>query len=182
MAKKKSSKSKAKELDRLDHIAAAADIYGKRSFDNYAQIRSVAETIRDELCVWLSPKEQCVFLVPAEGPFGAQNYRSAAYDVSGQGYLPLKPISFGLAVRISHDKDFMRLKVTCRKEGDAMFVSVEGGRDVRVPLPATQDGLMPLFEGIYSHIIDFFTHSVEEYDHGDYGTSEIGFDIQRVAE
>ena len=182
MAKPKTSKPKAKKLDRLDHIAAAADIYGQRSFDNYAQVRSVAETIRDELCAWLSPKDQCVFLVPPEGAFGAQNYRSAAYDVSGKGYLPLQPISFGLAVRISHEKDFMRLKLRCRKEGHAMFISVENGRDIRIELPVEKDSLIPLFEAIYAHIIDFFTKSVEEYDHGNYGQSEIGFDIQRVAE
>ena len=36
-----------------EEIAAAARIYGERSFDNYAQIRSVAENIRDGLCKYL---------------------------------------------------------------------------------------------------------------------------------
>jgi hypothetical protein len=76
----------------------------------------------------------------------------------------------------------MRLKVTCRKEGENMFISVENGRDLRVAIPAGKAELKPLFESIYTHIIDFFTDSVDEYDNGNYGTSEIGFDIQRVAE
>jgi len=177
----KSKKPKAK-IERMDKIAAAAEIYGQRSFDNYAQIRSVAENIRNELCKWLNPDKECVFLVPPEGPFTSQNYRSGAFSVTGTGYLPLKPISFGLAVRISHDNDYMRLKMTCRKEGDAMFISIENGQDIRVGLPATLDELMPLFETIYTHIIDFFQNSVDEYDNGHYGTPEIGFDIQRVAE
>ncbi|WP_409432487.1 hypothetical protein ACJ3XI_09790 [Litorimonas sp. RW-G-Af-16] len=167
---------------RLDIIADAAEIYGARSFDNYAQIRSVAETIRDEFCAWLDPESQCVFLVPAEGAFAAQNYRSAAFSVTGTGYLPLKPISFGLAVKISREKDYMRLKITCRKEGGNMFISIEHGRDIALPLPIQKGELPPLFESIYSHILDFFTDSVDEYDNGDYGSSDIGFDILRMAE
>lgn len=170
-----------KSADRLTHIAKAAEVYGKRSFDNYAQVRSLAETLRDELCAWLSPNDQCVFLVPSEGPFSAQNYRSGAYSVTGTGYLPLKPISFGLAVKISHDKDFMRLKLTCRKEGERMFISIDDtSRELRVELPANKHSLEPLFETIYNHILDYFQNSVDAYDNGEYGTSEIGFDIQRA--
>ena len=172
-----------KNVDRLSQIANAAEVYGQRSFDNYAQIRSLAETLRDELCAWLSPDDQCVYLVPPEGPFGAQNYRSGAYSVTGTGYLPLKPISFGLAVKISHDKDFMRLKLTCRKEGEHMYVGIDDtGRELRVDLPASKDSLLALFESIYGHILDYFKDSVDAYDNGEYGSTEIGFDIQRVDE
>jgi len=175
--------SKKKDAEnRIATIAKAAEIYGQRSFDNYVQIRSFAETLRDKLCKWLSPDHQCVYLVPPEGPFGAQNYRSDAYSVAGQGYLPLKPISFGLAVRISSDQDFMRLVIACRKEGDVMFASIEGGRDTRIALPVEKKGLVPLFEQIYTHILEFFTLSVDEYDNGNYGGSDIGFDIMRITE
>ena len=167
---------------RITKIAKAAEIYGQRSFDNYAQIRSFAENLRNELCSWLSPDHQCVYLVPPEGPFGAENYRSAAYSVAGQGYLPLKPISFGLAVRISPEQDFMRLRITCHKEGGVMFVNIEGTRDMRIALPADKENLMPLFEQIYTHILEFFTLSVDEYDNGNYGGTDIGFDIMRITE
>jgi len=179
---KQTDKSPHMTEDRITTIAKAAEVYGQRSFDNYAQIRSFAETTRDELCQWLSPDHQCVFLVPPEGAFGAHNYRSAAYSVSGQGYLPLKPISFGLAVRISKEHDFMRLKMECRKEGDVMFVTIEGTRNIRVPLPVDKDALLPLFEVIYTHILEFFTLSVDEYDNGNYGGTDIGFDIMRIDE
>jgi len=106
-------------------IWEAAEVYGMRSFDNYAQIRSVAETLRDLLCAWLHRgDEPCVFLVPPEGPFQAENYQSGAFSVSGKGYLPLKPISFGLAIRISEDKDYMRLQMHCQKEGELMKISI----------------------------------------------------------
>ncbi|MEP1231336.1 MAG: hypothetical protein ABJG88_11725 [Litorimonas sp.] len=176
------SKANVDTDNRISKIANAAEIYGQRSFDNYAQIRSFAENLRGELCNWLSPNHQCVYLVPPEGEFGPQNYRSAAYSVSGQGYLPLKPISFGLAVRISSEQDFMRLRITCRKEGEVMFVNIEDTRDMRIELPATKDHLMPLFEHIYTHILEFFTLSVDEYDNGNYGGTDIGFDIMRITE
>ena len=164
----------------LDEIAAAAKIYGARSFDNYAQIRSVAETIREGLCEWLDDGKQCVYLVPPQGPFTAQNYRSAAYSVSGKGFLPLEPISFGLAVNISGDGDYMRLVMTCRKEGDKMFVHVDEGREFDFNLPLKDDELTQFFENIYKHLMDWFEGRVDQYDNGNYGSNDIGFDIQRV--
>jgi len=169
---------------RLSSIYKAAETYGVRSFDNYAQIRSVAETVRDLLCRWLHKgDEPCVYLVPPEGPFQAENYQSGAFSVSGTGYLPLKPISFGLAIRISEDKDYMRLKLHCQKEGELMKVSIgKESSPMPLQLPLDETQLTPLFERIYDHVIAFFSHSVEKYDEGDYGTSTIGFDIHRAAE
>jgi len=160
----------AEGSSRLSRIYEAAETYGVRSFDNYAQIRSVAETVCDLLCRWLHQgDERCVYLVPPEGPFQAENYQSGAFSVSGTGYLPLKPISFGLAIRISEDKDYMRLKLHCQKEGELMRISI-GKESSPISLQ------LPLDE------ISFFSHSVEKYDEGDYGTSTIGFDIHRAGE
>lgn len=165
---------------RLQEIFTVAQAYGERSFENYARIRSLAETLRDEFCAWLSHEPGCVFLIPPEGRFSAKNYQSAAFSVAGEGYLPLKPISFGLAVRVSEDKDFMRLKMTCRKEGDSMFVRIENGTEIRVAQPVTEDGLTPLFHACYAHVIDFFQDRIDDYDNGRYGTQDIGFDLQRM--
>jgi hypothetical protein len=165
---------------RLQTLFDVASEYGARSFDNYARIRSLAETLRDEFCAWLSHEPGCVFLVPPEGRFSAKNYQSAAFSVAGTGYLPLKPISFGLAVRVSDDKDFMRLKLTCRKEGGSMFVRIENGAEIRVAQPVTDAGLSPLFHACYTHAIEFFQDRIDEYDNGRYGTQGIGFDLQRM--
>jgi len=168
---------------RLSKIWEAAEVYGARSFDNYAKIRSVAETVRDLLCTWLhTGEEPCVYLVPPEGPFQAENYQSGAFSVSGTGYLPLKPISFGLAIRISEDKDYMRLQLHCQKEGDLMKISIGKESPISVKLPLDETQLTPLFEQIYDHVLAFFRDSVAQYDEGDYGTSVIGFDIYRVPE
>lgn len=165
---------------RLQTLFDVAQAYGERSFENYARIRSLAETLRDEFCAWLSHEPGCVFLVPPEGRFSAKNYQSAAFSVAGKGYLPLKPISFGLAVRVSEDKDFMRLKMTCRKEGDSMFVRIEDGTEIRVAQPVVEDELTPLFQACYTHLIEFFQDRIDDYDNGRYGTQDIGFDLQRM--
>ena len=96
----KARKRKGKKT-RFQKISDAADEYGQRSFDNYAQIRSLAEQERNGLCEYLDSERQCVFLVPPQGPFVAQNYGSAAYSVARKGFLPLEPIAFGLGVRVS---------------------------------------------------------------------------------
>jgi hypothetical protein len=165
---------------RLQTLFDVAQAYGTRSFDNYARIRSLAETLRDEFCAWLSREPGCVYLIPPEGRFSAKNYQSAAFSVAGKGYLPLKPISFGLAVRVSEDMDFIRLKMTCRKEGDSMFVQIEDGIEIRVDQPVTEDSLTPLFHATYTHLIEFFQDRIDEYDNGRYGTQDIGFDLQRI--
>jgi hypothetical protein len=170
---------------RLQALFKVAQTYGDYSFDNYARIRSLAETLRDEFCAWLSEEPGCVFLVPPEGRFSAKNYQSAAFSVAGKGYLPLQPISFGLAVRVSEDKDFMRVNVICRKEGDTMFVRLEKGAEIKVPYPKDEEALSsatlePLFTAIYEHLTDFFQKRIDDYENGRYGTQEIGFDIQRM--
>lgn len=165
---------------KLKTIEKAAEIYGQRSFDNYAQIRSIAEQIRDGFCAWLDNEEQCVFLVPPQGPFQPQNYRSAAFSVSGKGFLPLEPISFGLGVKISSKGDYMRLILTCRKEGGHMFIMLENATTFDVDLPVDEDDLLSVFEGLYKHLMNWFEGRVEQYDHGNYGSTDIGFDIYRA--
>ncbi len=169
-----------KSPSRLTQVSAAAKIYGERSFDNYAQIRSVAEQIRNGLCEWLDSDKQCVFLVPPQGPFTSQNYRSGAFSVTGKGFLPLEPISFGLAINISGEGDFMRLVLTCRKEGDKMYIHVDEGREADLSLPPTEENLTKFYESIYEHLMNWFEGRVDQYDNGSYGNNDIGFDIMRV--
>ena len=171
--------------ERLRRIFEVAEEYGRKSFDNYARIRSLAETLRDGFCAWLSEQPGCVYLVPPEGRFTAKNYQSAAFSVAGKGYLPLRPISFGLAVLVSEDKDYMRLKLTCRKEGDVIEVRIDKGEAVKVALSdaeraVDEDALEPLFQALYNHVVEFFQDRVDDYEHGRYGTTEIGFHLQRM--
>ena len=171
--------------ERLRALFEVAETYGQKSFDNYARIRSLAETLRDGFCAWLSEAPGCVYLVPPEGRFSAKNYQSAAFSVAGKGYLPLRPISFGLAVLVSEDKDFMRVKLECRKEGDIMVVRIDKGDTVKLPLSdgervVAEEALQTLYQTLYDHVLEFFADRVEDYDHGRYGSTEIGFDLQRM--
>lgn len=166
---------------RFKNISDAANIYGQRSFDNYAQIRSVAERLQSALCQYLSGGEkQCVFLVPPQGAFKSQNYGSGAFSVSGKGFLPLEPISFGLAVKVSETGDFMRLVLHCRKEGEKVYLQVEQDHTYDFHLPMNDDDLQGCLEGLYQYLLHWFSDRVEKYDHGNYGSSDIGFDIQRI--
>ena len=149
---------------RLEELAKSAQIYGQRSFDNYAQVRSIAEQIREGLCAWLDHNQQCVFLVPPQGAFKSENYGSAAFSVAGKGFLPLEPITFGLAVKISTDEDYMRLVITARKEGERMFLSLDNGKMLTLQLPTEQAELDTIFETLYAHLLDWFNTRIDNYD------------------
>ncbi len=185
--KKAPKKVKAPKIVKAEHkqsrfliISEAANAYGTRSFDNYAQIRSVAEQLQAGLCKYLDGEQKCVFLVPPQGAFKQHNYGSGAFSVSGKGFLPLEPISFGLGVRVSESGDFLRIVLQCRKEGDRIDVQVEHNKTYELDLPVIEQGLTVVLEGLYQHILHWFTDRVERYDHGNYGTSDIGFDIMRI--
>lgn len=188
MSKKKTPLAKGKasptkpSAQRIEALTKAAEQYGQRAFDNYAQIRSVAESLRDGFCEWLDNTEQCVFLVPPKGDFIARNYGSAAFSVSGSSFLALAPIAFGLAVKISTEDDYMRLTLIARKEGERMFLSQEKGEMMSIHLPIAEADLTPIFETLFEDILHRFTGAVDHYDNGDYGGTDIGFDIQRVTE
>jgi len=177
---KRKTKEKQIEKSRFLVLSQAANAYGERSFDNYAQIRSIAEQIQAGLCRYLDGERKCVFLVPPQGAFLEQNYGSAAFSVSGKGFLPLEPISFGLGVRVSETGDFLRIVLQCRKEGARIDVQVEHNKTYELDLPLKEEELAVVLEGLYQHILHWFTDRVERYDHGNYGTSDMGFDILRI--
>ena len=179
-AKPKTSKKPSAKKTRFQQISDAANLYGERSFNNYAQIRSVAEQVRDGLCQYLDSERQCVFLVPPQGAFVSQNYGSASFSVAGKGFLPLEPISFGLAVRVSESGDFMRMVLHCRKEGEHLYMQVEEDKTYDFDLPLSEKELNACLEGLFQYLLHWFKDRVERYDHGSYGSSDIGFDIQRV--
>ncbi len=161
-------------------IAEIAAAYGERSFENYAVIRSVAENMRAGLCQYLDGGRPCVFLVPPQGPFTEQNYGSGAFSVTGKGFLPLEPISFGLGVRVSHKGDFLRIVVECRKEGEQVKILLDHDKSFVVALPLGDTIPVPVIEGLYQYLLHWFESRIDQYDDGHYGTSDIGFDILHI--
>lgn len=164
----------------LAEIQAAAEIYGMRSFDNYVQIQSVAERVRDGLCQYLDNGQKCVYLVPPQGAFAAQDYGSGAYSASGKGFLPLEPIAFGLAVQVSTLGDYMRIVLQCRKEGEKLFLQIDEHTVFNFDLPFNDHDLQSAYSGIYKYLLGWFENRVSRYDDGNYDGGDIGFDIQRA--
>jgi hypothetical protein len=175
-----SASTPKKSSTRFLKISKAANTYGERSFDNYAQIRSLAEQVQTGLCAYLDHEQKCVFLVPPQGPFQSNNYGSGAFSVAGKGFLPLEPISFGLAVRVSETGDFMRLVLGCRKEGDKIYMQVDEDHNYAFGLPLKKKEIDACLEGLFQYLLHWFADRVERYDHGSYGSTDIGFDIQRI--
>ncbi|PHR57137.1 MAG: hypothetical protein COA47_12055 [Robiginitomaculum sp.] len=166
----------------FSRLVAIADQYGALSFENYALVRSLAERLRDGFCGFLSADDgTCVYLVPPTGPFSPQNHGSAAYSVSGGGFLPLAPISFGLAVRVSKKADWLRVVFHCGVEGGELQIYIEGGDNFDLPLPFDDSAVEQLFEPLYRHIHDWFADRVKQYQQGSYGSREIGFEIINAA-
>ncbi len=162
---------------RFDILAESAARYGKLSLDNYAQIRSIAENLTTGFCRYLGGEGVCAHLVPAEGAWAPQPYRSGAFSVSGSGFLPLAPISFGLAVRVSHSGDWVRLVLTCSKAGHDIDIAIRNGRSFSLSLPVSDEEMGELYDHLHAHLVSWFDEQADRYEHGDYGNRDIGFEF-----
>lgn len=164
----------------FDELADAAERYGRNSLENYARVRSLAERLSGGFCAYLRSGhgERCCYLVPAEGAWTPADFRSGAFSVSGQRFLPLEPIRFGLAVRVSRTGDWMRLVLTAAKNGETMDVHVERGETYTFALPLDEDEMETFFSHLHRHLVDWFEEHVRHYEHGEYGGGGgIGFDF-----
>ena len=179
---KKRAEDAGTALTRAEALAAIAGDYGDRALRNYAQVRNAAINLRDQLRDYLCTDRECVFLVPPRGKFGARDYGSGAYSVSGKGFLPLEPISFGLAVRVSGRKDYIRIVMTARIEAEQVTLTPDNGKPYRLGLPLSDAEFREIAEDLYDYLIDWFASRIDRYDHGRYGNTDIGFDIIRAAQ
>lgn len=162
---------------RFDTLAAAARRYGDASLDNYAQVRSLAERVASGFCRYLGDDRKCVYLVPPEGPFAPADHGSGAFSVSGQGFLPLGPIRFGLAVRVSESGDWIRIVISAEKEGPDLDVSIVGGRKFSFRLPV-EDKRLDDFHGVlFEYLTDWFNDRADHYADGSYGGGGMGFEF-----
>lgn len=163
---------------RFEELAETAERYGRFSLDNYAIIRSVAENVADGFCAWLGHDQgRCVYLVPPDGAWSPKAYQSGAFSVSGKAFLPLGPISFGMAVMVSHTGDWLRMVLTCSKKGDRVEISIAKGGTYELDLPLDPDRLQDLYRHLHQHLINWFKDQADTYEHGDYGQRSIGFDF-----
>jgi len=173
-----------RDKTRFDELADAAERYGAHSLDNYAVVRSVAENISTGFCRYLGSEKGrvCVHLVPPTGAWSPQPHRSGAFSVSGSGFLPLGPISFGLAVRVSRTGDWTRLVLTCTKKGHHVEIAIAEGPVFDLDLPIGDTDLELVFRRLHDHLIRWFGDQADLYENGDYGGRAIGFDLVHADE
>ncbi len=181
-----------KEKTRLEIISELNDQYGDLSFRNYAFVRYIAEQIRDGFNLYLgcSDEKPVVFLVPPQGSFYAVNARSAAFSNFGKEYLTMDPISFGLAVQLQNMKDIIRLVITVIKSGPSVDLKIKGAKnfDLNIEdsddkkIQINQEELQNFFFHLFNHLKSIFEDQIEQFNDGEYGLSEIGFDISRITE
>lgn len=167
----------------FETLADAAERYGEFSLENYARIRSLAERISAGFCGYLggSSPHRCCYLVPPEGSWAPADFRSGAFSVSGMRFLPLGPIQFGLAVRVSRTGDWMRLVLSAAKNGEAMDVHVAQGETYTFSMPLDDAEMTAFFAHLHSHLVDFFEDQSRHYEHGEYGGGGgIGFDFMEA--
>lgn len=165
------------DRSRFDKLAESAERYGRLSLDNYAQIRSIAENLSAGFCRYMGGDGVCVHLVPPEGAWSPQPYQSGAFSVSGSGFLPLAPISFGLAVRVSHSGDWIRLALTCSKAGHDIDVVINDGPRFSLSLPISDREMYELYDHLHAHLVNWFDDQADRYEHGDYGSRDMGFEF-----
>ncbi|WP_084396368.1 hypothetical protein [Henriciella aquimarina] len=170
-------------MTRFDDLLATVEKYQALAAENYARVRQLAEELRAGLCDYLdSSGGICVQLVPPGGEFEPRNYGDQAFSVAPNGFRPLGPIAFGLAVRVTKGTDWIRVTMQCQKIGEKVVLDIQGGESFSLSLPLTEDDSAKLFEYVYKHVLNWFQSKIDQYEQGEYGTREIGFDFSRETE
>ncbi len=164
---------------RLKSLAAR---YGELGLENYARVRALGQRIASGFCDYLdSGNPPCVFLVPPKGPFQPRDYGGAAFTISGRGFLPIAPIGFGLAVRVSDQADFLRLTLSVAKEGEEMVVRIKNGGAYEFH-SGEESEYTDFYEHLYQHLVSWYEERIQRYEVGDYGATSIGFEMVRLGE
>lgn len=170
-------------MTRFDELIATVETYQALAAENYARVRQLAEEVRAGLCDYIdAPDGICVQLVPPHGEFEPKPYGDKAFSMPPRGFRPLGPVAFGLAVRVTHGTDWIRVTTQCQKIGDHFILDIQGGESFKLTLPLTKDDSTTLFEYVYGHVLYWFQSKIDQYQQGEYGTREIGFDFSREAE
>jgi hypothetical protein len=165
-------------MSRFEELIQTVETYEALAEENYSRIRRLAEEVRGGLCDYIgAPDGICVHLVPPVGEFEPRPYGDAAFSIPPRGFRPLGPVSFGLAVRVSKQADWLRLRFECRKTGDAFVVAIEDGAEYTFTLPIQDGDSEPFYAHIYQHILGWFQENIESYREGAYGSRGIGFDL-----
>ncbi|MEM5515605.1 hypothetical protein WNY37_01505 [Henriciella sp. AS95] len=167
-------------MTRFDQLVDLVETYQNLAAENYARVRQLAEAVRAGLCDYIDAKDGvCVRLVPPVGDFEPKDHGDKAFSVAPKGFRPLGPVAFGLAVRVTRGTDWIRLTMQCQKIGENLILDIQGGQSFSLTLPLKENDSNQLFDYVYNHVLNWFQSKMDQYETGEYGTREIGFDFSR---
>lgn len=165
--------------NRFDRLLERAAEYQTLAKENYDRVRQIAEGIQAGFCTYLQSSDGvCVRLVPPVGPFQPHEYGDQAFSMPPRGFRHIAPIAFGLAVRVTHGTDWLRMMVTCIKKGDDIRVAISDGPVSQFALPFNDEDHQEFYEILYQHVLNWLDDRIDLYNEGEYGgTGSIGFDL-----
>ena len=165
-------------MDRFTTLLETVERYQDLAAENYNRIRRLAEDVRQGFCDFLNAQDgACVHLVPPMGPFEPRAYGDQAFTMPPRGFRPLAPVSFGLAVRVTRDTNWVRLTMLCTKMGDDFTVAIQGGPEYTFQMPVSEHDPSTFYQTMYEYILNQFADALEKYENGAYATRAIGFDF-----
>lgn len=163
-------------MSRFEELVEIVNAYQARAKENYDRIRTLAVDLKDGFCKFLGGQGICVHLVPPVGPFKPATDLENAFTVPSRGFRPLGPVIFGLAVRVTHGTDWIRLVMHCHKLGEKFTVHIDGGPSYTFQLPLAEHDPTDFYELLLAHVRAQFTEAIDRYDRGTDARS-IGFDF-----
>ena len=173
------SEKAEQEPTRFDALIEKAATYQELAKENYDRVRRIAEGIRAGFCAYLGSRDGiCVRLVPPAGPFQPSEYGDKAFSIPPRGFRHIGPIAFGLAVRVTHGTDWLRMMVVCVKQGEHFNVSISDGPSADFDLPFGEDDHQEFYELLFNHVLSWLDDRINFYQDGAYGAKRsIGFDF-----
>ncbi|MFC6198614.1 hypothetical protein [Ponticaulis profundi] len=169
-------------MSRFDELVETVDAYQARAAENYDRIRKLAVDLKEGFCAYLGTKDGvCVHLVPPVGQFKPMTDLERAFSIPSRGFRPLGPVFFGLAVRVTHGTDWIRLTMRCHKLGEKFTLHIDEGPSYTFQLPLADHDPTEFYELLFHHVRAQFTEAIDHYDRGTDARS-IGFDFSESEE
>ncbi len=175
MADQNSSPS---QVSKFEELLEKAAVYQELASENYDRVRRIAEGIQSGFCKFLNSSDgACVRLVPPQGPFQPKLYGDEAFSMPSRGFRHIAPIAFGLAVRVTHETDWIRAVLICSKQGEHFNVAIMEGQSHDFELPFTDDDHQEFYQALFQHFMDWLDERIDNYREGSYSRTSIGFDF-----
>ena len=151
-----------------EQLQASIREYGEAAMENFLRCRAFGRAVFQGLPAYLGCDEDCVSLVPAEGPFDPTKvYGDAAFSFDANGVIRLEPIVFGVCVTVPNAEDsgslWLRTGIRTEVTGDTFDVFVSHQPMVRVPL-AFEGKLEPVHQSIQNEFLSVFKKELARFN------------------